>query len=287
MFRQVSILAPGLLGASLGWAVRNRRVAERVTVWARREATREACRGLQWCDAVYSDPVEACGGADLVVVCAPVGAIAGLVRQVVPQLADESLVTDVGSTKLEICRALAEGKAATHFVGSHPMAGSEKSGLWNADPDLFEGRTCMVTPLPTHAEASVDRIEAFWRALGMKVQRVSPDEHDAIVAAVSHLPHALASVLAAHLGRKKPDLACFAGAGLADTTRIAAGNPEIWMDIFRQNRTAVLESLKHFGKDLERMIEMLELSSEEPLRQLLNDGRAFRENLEKVRGENE
>ncbi|MCC5835322.1 MAG: prephenate dehydrogenase/arogenate dehydrogenase family protein [Opitutales bacterium] len=281
MFKQITIIAPGLLGASLGAAAQARQLADRIVVWARREETREQCRHLAWCDAVYAEVEAAASEAEIVVICAPVEAIPPLARAAAAAMVSGGLITDVGSTKAEICRELVGTLPdGVEFVGSHPMAGSEKSGLEHADPDLFNGRCCLVTPAEGNSESAQRRTEAFWRAVGMDVHALEPTEHDQVVAELSHLPHVAASVLAAYLGRNPDSWRAFAGAGLRDTTRIAAGSVPMWMDILHQNRSAILQSLDGFKKELNAFTKALEAEDETRLREVLESGKSFRRSLD-------
>jgi len=200
VFEQLTILAPGLLGASLGLAARYYALAGRVHVWARRAESRLACQEADWCDGAFADPLEAVGGSDLVVVCTPVDQIVAMTRRIAPGLRQGALVTDVGSTKSRICRLCAHAApTGTVFVGSHPMAGSEKSGMQHARADLFRGRACLVTPLEETPAGAVEQVAGFWRALGMEVTSMSPEKHDEIVAHISHLPHKLVEAFRATL----------------------------------------------------------------------------------------
>lgn len=283
MFGQLTIIAPGLLGASLGAAVFQRKIAREIVVWARREETRRICVETDWCTRAEETVAGAAKGADLVVVCAPVSAIPGLVGECLPVLSADALITDVGSTKAAICGEIArQFPHETRFIGSHPMAGSEKSGLEYADADLFVDRCCMVTrgQAGDAGGEAEGRIVRFWESVGMKVAMVEPEEHDMIVAQISHLPHALASVLAAQLARKPEAWRLFCGAGLRDTTRIAAGNPDMWMDIFEQNREPVVAALKEFHGEIGEFIRKLETSRNSELRETLERGKIFREQLD-------
>lgn len=282
MFKQITIIAPGLLGASLGAAVRARKLAERVVIWARREETREQCLRLDWCDAVEADVGAAARGSALVVICAPVEAIPQLAKAAAATLSAGSLITDVGSTKAEICAALVGAlPGGVEFVGSHPMAGSEKSGLEHADAELFDGRCCLVTPAEGNTESAIGQVQAFWRAVGMETHLLNPKLHDQVVAELSHLPHVLASVLAAYLSRNPAEWRAFAGGGLRDTTRIAAGSVPMWMDILRQNREAILRSLDGFRADLDVFAEALKSADESQLKDVLESGQSFRKDLDR------
>ncbi len=254
MLENLVILAPGLLGGSVAKAARAHGVARRVTLWARRPEVRLALRGQPWCDAVADTPEAAAAGASLVVVAAPVDKIVELVSAIAPHLPAGAIVTDVGSVKGEICRL---GQAAlasrAHFVGSHPMAGSEKTGWEHAGAELFSKRACFVTPLPETDAAAAETVVKFWRDLGAEPVTVAPDAHDEIVAHISHLPQVLASALGAFLAQKNPAWRNFAGGGLRDTTRIAASDPQIWRAILDQNRDELLRALRQFQDELQAM----------------------------------
>ena len=280
VFKQMTILAPGLLGGSLGLAAHRLGLASRITVWARRAEVRLACSEAEWCAAAYADPCEAVSGSDFVVLCLPVDGIVPMAQRIVPALSNGTLVTDVGSTKSRICRLAARAMpAGVHFIGSHPMAGSEKSGLDHADAELFQARACLVTPIEDTVDAPLDALVAFWKALGMEVTTLSPERHDEIVAHISHLPHLLASVLASHLAAKPSGWQAFCGNGLRDTTRIAAGSPDIWRSIFEENRDELLRALDGFENELARLRSHLHNGEWAQVRHLLEKGRQFRGGL--------
>ena len=280
MFRQIAILGPGLLGASIMQAAKSRGLAGRLTAWSRREETREWCAGQPWCDAVFAAPEECVRGADLVVACVPVDRIGPVLAQVRPAMDADAVVTDVGSTKATVCRAAAAALSEEIFVGAHPMAGSEKSGAAHASPELFAGRVCFVTPTARSAEPVVARVEKFWEALGMRVVRETPEAHDRIVAQVSHLPHALAAALSALLAAQPGDCGRFAGQGLRDTTRVAGGDPELWRAIFQENRPAVLAALAAYQQVLQRLYAALAAEDMAAVTALLEDGRLWRRKLD-------
>ncbi len=248
---QLTILAPGLLGGSVARAARTHGVASRIVLWARRPESRLQLGAQPWCDAVADTANEAVRGAQLVVLAAPVDQIVPLARQIAPDLAAGALVTDVGSVKGEIARL---GHAAlaphAHFVGAHPMAGSEKTGWEHSTAGLFQHRTCFVTPLADTPPAATAAVVEFWHALGSEVVTVAPDQHDEIVAHISHLPQVIASSLCGFLAKKNPAWRNFAGGGLRDTTRIAASDPHIWRAILEQNRDEVLRALSGFEDEL-------------------------------------
>ncbi len=167
----------------------------------------------------------------------------------------------------------------SHFVGSHPMAGSEKSGLENADPELFKGRPCFVTPLTDTNEKAVEAVVRLWKELDMEVRTVTPEIHDEIVANISHLPHILATVLCTHLAEQKKDWRNYAGNGLKDTTRIAAGSPGIWKSIIEQNRDEILRSLEGLDDQVHRFRSALANEQYMEIANMLERGKAFRESL--------
>jgi len=247
----LTILAPGLLGGSVARAARAHGAAGRIVLWARRPESRLTLGEQPWCDAVADMPEAAVRGAQLVVIAAPVDRIVPLVRQIASHLDAGAIVTDVGSVKGEITRL---GHAAlaghAHFVGSHPMAGSEKTGWQHASAELFKGRTCFVTPLEQTDPRAVETVVRFWRDLGGEPVTLSPDTHDEIVAHISHLPQVLASSLCAFLTKKNPAWRNHAGGGLRDTTRIAASDPQLWRTILEQNRDEVLRALRQFEDEL-------------------------------------
>ncbi len=242
---QLTILAPGLIGGSVARSARARGVAGRIVIWARRPETRQAVAEAKLGDATAETPEEAVQGADFVVIAAPVDAIVPLTRQIAPHLKPGAIVTDVGSVKAEITRegqAALSGKGA-HFVGAHPMAGSEKTGWEYGNSTLFTGRTCFVTPGKHTDKKALKAVANFWSGLGGNVVTVDPEMHDQIVAHISHLPQVVASALGAFLSTQDPGWRDFAGGGLRDTTRIAASDPKLWRTILEQNRPEVLKAL--------------------------------------------
>lgn len=275
---KIAILAPGLLGGSVARAARANAAAGRIALWARRPETRLQLRGQPWCDDVADTPEAAVAGADLVVVAAPVDQIVPLVRRIAPALSAGACVTDVGSVKGEIARlgAAALGTHA-HFVGAHPMAGSEKTGWEHGTADLFRRRTCFVTPLPGTAPAATAAVAAFWHALGAEVVTVGADAHDEIVAHISHLPQAIATSLCVFLAGKDPAWRNYAGGGLRDTTRIAGSDAQIWRSIFEQNRDEVLRALGQFEEELHRFRTALANRDYVEIAARIERGKAYRD----------
>ena len=278
MFDQIAILAPGLLGASVARAARHYGAAQGLTLWARRPEVRLQLKDQPWCDRVADTPAEAVTGAALVIICAPVDQIVALVGQIAPALDPGAIVTDVGSVKGEICRqghkALAAGR---HFVGSHPMAGSEKTGWEHGRADLFKGRVTFVTPLPESDAKAAERVAAFWQALESDVATLEPDAHDEIVAHISHLPQVLASTLCASLARRDPKWRNFSGGGLRDTTRIAGSDPKLWKTILEQNRDEVLRAVRAYQEELHGMERALANRDWFEVQAILERGKAYRD----------
>ena len=249
---RLAILAPGLLGGSVARAARTHGSASRIVLWARRPEVRLKLREQPWCDAVTDTAEDAVRDAEFVVIAAPVDRIVPLTKQIASHLAPGAIVTDVGSVKGEIARlGHAALKDRAHFIGSHPMAGSEKTGWEHSTADLFARRTCFVTPLAESHEPAVETVVRFWRDLGGEPVTISPDQHDEIVAHISHLPQVLASGLCAFLARKNPAWKNFAGGGLRDTTRIAASDPQLWRTIIDQNRDEILRALRQYQDELQ------------------------------------
>jgi prephenate dehydrogenase len=278
VFEQLTVLAPGLIGGSVARAVRHRDLARRIVLWSRRPENRVRLRAQPWCDEVCDTPEAAVRGAQLVVVAAPVDKIVPLVETVAPHLAAGAIVTDVGSVKGEIARL---GHAAMRpgavFVGSHPMAGSEKSGWEHATETLFEGRVCFVTPLRESEARGVETVVRFWHELGAEVITVEPDAHDEIVAHISHLPQVIATTLCDYLAHRDAAWRNLAGGGLRDTTRIAASNPALWLEILRHNREEVLRALRQFQDELHGFQTALANRDFVEIRARLERGKAYRD----------
>ncbi len=278
MFDEIAILAPGLLGASVARAARHFGAARHTVLWARRAEVRLPLQEQPWCSRVADTPADAVRSAQLVVICTPVDQITALVRQIAPALAPGAIVTDVGSVKGEICRHSHQALAPRHtFVGSHPMAGSEKTGWEHGRADLFKGRATFVTPLPETDPKATERVAAFWRALESDVATVEPDVHDEIVAHISHLPQVLASTLCAALAKKDARWRNYAGGGLRDTTRIAGSDPKLWKSILAQNRDEVLRAVRAYQDELHGLERALANRDWFEVQAILERGRAYRE----------
>ncbi len=280
MFDQITILGTGLLGASTGMAAKARGACKRVHVWSRRAETRALASNEPWVDAVLDSPEAACEGSDLILLCTPVDTIVPLLRQISASIDAGAVVTDVGSTKSRICReAAALDLPNGCFVGSHPMAGSEQTGMAHAREDLLAGAACIVTPIEGTADEPVALLKEFWRQLGMVVHCLSPEQHDEAVAHISHLPHLLTSALCSFLAAKNPLWKGLAGSGLRDTTRIAAGDPDLWRAILGENREEVLTALQGLEVELQRFKSALAEGDGGRLTRQLERGKAYRDSL--------
>jgi prephenate dehydrogenase len=276
-FGTIAVVGVGLIGGSIAAAVRQRGVAGRIIGVGRSGARLDAARRTGLIDVAATDLVDA-AEADLVIVCTPVDRIAADVLSIAPALAAASLITDVGSTKGAICRdVFASLPPPVRFVGSHPLAGSEKGGWEHSDAALFEERVCVVTPVEETPPDVLDRVSAFWRALGLRVRCMTPEDHDRALAVTSHLPHLAASALASLLTEGEADLAA---TGFRDTTRIAAGDPDLWTAIFLQNGEPVVDQASLLIEQLREFQRAIRNGDEARIRQLLEEGRQGRKLLD-------
>ncbi|MDR3402937.1 MAG: prephenate dehydrogenase/arogenate dehydrogenase family protein [Chthoniobacter sp.] len=255
---RLAILGPGLLGGSIALAAR-RAGGFHVGVWARRAEAVAELEQRALAEVASTDLAAVVQEADIVVLAVPIGVMASLARQIAPLLPAGAVVTDVGSVKAPVVETLSGIFAGrTHFVGSHPMAGSEKAGLEAARAGLFDGAPCIVTPDSQSDAAAVATIHNFWQTLGGRVLELSPAAHDEIVALVSHFPHLLAAVLVNLVAEKNGAAFDFAGPGFRDTTRVASGPPEMWTEILRNNHTAVRASVEAMIEKLREIATLLD-----------------------------
>jgi prephenate dehydrogenase len=262
-WRKVTLIGVGLLGGSLGLALRQRRLADRVEGYVRRASSVEECERLGVVHRATLELTSAVENADLVVLCTPLAQMRPLVEQMRPALRPGAVVTDVGSAKTTVVRELEPllAEAGAQFLGSHPMAGAERMGVAAARPDLFQNAVCIVTPTAHTNPATVEQLVDLWHHLGMRPLRLTPELHDELVARCSHLPHLVAAVLAGLvLDPQYPkEQAFLAATGFRDTTRVASGSPEMWRDIVLANRDQLsaaiglyLDRLRHLQAAIER-----------------------------------
>jgi prephenate dehydrogenase len=255
-FRKITIIGMGLLGGSIGLAVKRRKLARQTAGFVRRRASLNDCERAGAVDFATTDLPAAVWDADLVILCTPLAQMRSRVREMLPALKRGAIVTDVGSVKASVVRELESlvQKSGAHFVGSHPMAGAEKTGVAAARADLFAGTVCIVTPTRKTSRAALTRVKQFWNAIGSRVLDLKPEIHDALVSRSSHLPHVVAATLASHvLNPVHPkQQAALCANGFRDTTRIASGSPEMWRDIALANRKNLDRSLDAFIADLQK-----------------------------------
>lgn len=281
----IAILGLGLMGASLAMALRQRGYAGRLVAYARKEQTRAEALERGIVDAAFDDPDAAVKDASLVVLCVPIRACAELAADFAPLLAAGTLVTDVGSTKGWICRQMAGILPPGVFVGSHPIAGSEKQGLQAASANLYAGALTVVTSHLDVSEEAARRVIGLWKSAGARTLRMDPDDHDRLLARTSHLPHVAAAALAKAIGRNCADeVGAFCGTGFYDSTRVASGSIAMWNDILQTNAAAVAEELRAFKIEVERVYDDLQAGRFAEVAAFLERARDAREELLKGRG---
>jgi cyclohexadieny/prephenate dehydrogenase len=255
LFERATLVGLGLIGSSLGWAMKRGGVAREIVGWDRDAAVRATALRLGFVDAAPDEAAEAARGADLVALCVPVGAMGAVAEAVAPGLSPGAIVTDVGSVKAAVVRAvlphLPEGAA---FVPAHPLAGTEHSGPEAGFATLFDGRWCIVTPAPGAPRRAVEKVREVWERCGANVDEMTPERHDLVLAVTSHTPHLIAYTMvgvADDMRRvTKSEVIKYSAAGFRDFTRIAASDPTMWRDVFLTNRDAVLEVLGRVSEDL-------------------------------------
>lgn len=258
MVRRLCIIGVGLIGGSLARAVRQAGAVERIVGCSRDAAHLEKARELGVVDEITTDPVQAVQDADVVVLGMPVGAMERVLEQIAPHLAPGCALTDVGSTKASVvaaARRVFGDDLPGGFVPGHPIAGTEKSGVEASFPELFRQRRVVLTPLPSSAPDAVETVRHLWQAAGAVVESMTPEHHDEVFAATSHLPHVLAYSLVDTLARldEKVEIFRYAAGGFRDFTRIASSDPAMWHDICLANREALLKVMDLFEQDLRRV----------------------------------
>jgi prephenate dehydrogenase len=282
LFRKITILGVGLLGGSIGLAVRRRKLARQTAGFVRRAASLKDCEKAGVADFATTDLLAAVWDADLVILCASLGQMHLLAGRMLPALKPGVIVTDVGSVKAGVVRELETllATSGAHFVGSHPMAGAEKTGVSAARADLFVNTVCVLTPTKKTNQAALKKVEQFWRAIGSRVLRLTPEIHDALVSRSSHLPHIIAATLASQVlnpAQPKPQAALCAN-GFRDTTRIASGSPEMWRDIALANRKNLAKSLDAFIADLQKFRRVLKKADAEAIATFFETAKKRRDN---------
>jgi prephenate dehydrogenase len=280
---RLSIIGVGLLGGSIGMAVKSAITDCEMVGYGHRKETLERAVQVGAIDRGTGDLKSAVTEADLIILCTPVGLLAEMLRGISGFLRPGAIVTDVGSTKASVAAAAAEIlPIEAQFVGSHPMAGSEKRGVEFARADLFRNALCIVTPDQHTPASAVEDVEGFWRMLGMHTCRMTPADHDRALAEVSHLPHALAAAL---VTMQSPEAMALAGKGFLDTTRIAGGDGGLWRDIFLDNAPNLKTAIATLRGQLDALETLMEPGKAEELRTWLDAAAAKRQALlqEKLR----
>jgi cyclohexadieny/prephenate dehydrogenase len=284
LFNRVALIGFGLIGGSIARAARAQGLAGEIVTTARSEKTRARVAELGIVDAVLATNAEAVRDADLVILCIPVGACGPVAQEIAPHLKPGAIVSDVGSVKGAIVREMAPHLPANvHFVPAHPVAGTEHSGPDSGFAELFINRWCILTPPEGTDAAATERLRAFWAGMGARVEIMTPDHHDLVLAITSHLPHLIAYTIVSTATDLEEDLKseviAFSAGGFRDFTRIAASDPVMWRDIFLRNREAVLEMLQRFSEDLTALQRAIRWGEADTLEERFTRTRAIRRSI--------
>lgn len=279
-FNKITIIGVGLIGGSIGLAVKKRRLAKEVVGVFRRASTLRRAIKRGAIDRGAMDIRSGVNGSDLVVIATPVSLIPGIASEVIRNAEDGCIITDAGSTKCWIVNAVekmvSRGRRRVYFVGSHPMAGSEKAGVEAAYPELLKSAACIVTRTKRTDGRALRVVSGFWKALGARVSIMSPAAHDRRVSFISHLPHIVAFSLAGSVDTA--DLK-YAAEGFRDTTRVASSDPGLWVDIFLTNRIDILASSRAFEKNLKKILAAIKNGDRAETAKLLARAKAKRDKL--------
>jgi len=284
MFERIALIGIGLIGSSISHAARRAGLAGEIVGSARTPATVETAMRLGLIEQGFVRAAEAAQDADLVILCVPVGLCGAIAKEISRSLKPGAILTDVGSVKAAIVNDVRPHvPAGVHFIAGHPIAGTEQSGPESGFAELFDGRWCILTPEPGTDEKALAKLQAFWEALGSKVEIMSPEHHDLVLAITSHVPHLIAYNIvntAAHLERvTDSEVIKFSAGGFRDFTRIAASDPTMWRDVFLNNKEAVLDMLGRFTEDLAVLQRAIRFGDGETLHRLFADARAIRRNI--------
>jgi cyclohexadieny/prephenate dehydrogenase len=283
-FQKVALIGIGLIGSSISHAMRRANLAGKITVSARTAATRETARRLELADEVYEHAADAVRGADLVILCTPVGTFGALAAEIAPHLEPGAILTDAGSVKTAVVRDIGPHMPeGVHFIPGHPIAGTEFSGPEAGFAELFDGRWTILTPLPGADEAAVAKLKAFWEACGAQVEIMDAQHHDLVLAVTSHVPHLIAYNIVGTVNDlervTEKEVIKFSASGFRDFTRIAASDPTMWRDIFMNNKEAVLEILGRFTEDLASLQKAIRWGDGDTLFNLFTRTRAIRRGI--------
>ncbi|MCL4765205.1 MAG: prephenate/arogenate dehydrogenase family protein [Hyphomicrobiaceae bacterium] len=284
MFQRVALIGIGLIGSSISHALRRRGLAGSIVGSAKSEATRATALRLGLVERAYASPADAVEGADLVVLCVPLGVYGEIVREIAPHLAPGAILTDVGSVKGAAIRDVAPHvPPGVHFIPGHPIAGTEHSGPEAGFAELFDNRWCVLTPPEGADPRAVARLQRLWQALGSNVELMGAEHHDLVLAITSHVPHLIAYNIvntAAHLERvTDSEVIKFSAGGFRDFTRIASSDPTMWRDVFLNNKEAVLEMLGRFSEDLTALQRAIRYGDGRTLFELFSAARTVRRGI--------
>ncbi len=282
-FQRVAIIGLGLLGGSTGLAVRHYLPGVDTTGWDADPETRSRAAERGLVAQVFDSAAEAVAGADLVILCVPVGAMADAATAIAPGLSPDALISDVGSSKQAVAKALAEALPGLAVIPAHPVAGTERSGPDAGFASLFQQRWCIITPPADADAAKVAALSTFWEALGAKVELMDAAHHDLVLAVTSHLPHLIAYTIVGTAddleGVTQSEVIKYSAGGFRDFTRIAASDPTMWRDVFLSNKDAVLEMLQRFTEDLTALQRSIRLGDGDALYQHFARTRAIRRSI--------
>jgi cyclohexadieny/prephenate dehydrogenase len=286
-FNKIALIGFGLIGGSIARGARAQGLAKAIVTTARSEKTRARVRELGIVDAVVESNIEAVQGADLVILCIPVGACGPVAQEIGSRLAPGAIVSDVGSVKGAVVRDMAPHlPASAHFVPAHPVAGTEHSGPDSGFAELFINRWCILTPPEGTDAAATEKLRAFWAALGARVEIMTPDHHDLVLAITSHLPHLIAYTIVGTAEELQQvtssEVIKFSAGGFRDFTRIAASDPTMWRDVFLNNKDAVLEMLGTFNEDLSKLTRAIRRGDGEALFEHFARTRAIRRGIVEI-----
>ncbi len=284
LFETVALIGLGLIGSSLARVMKREGLARKIIGCARSEENRALACKLGFVDRVEADAAKAVEGADLVVICTPIGAYRTVVETIAPHLKKGAILSDVGSVKEAVLRDLsALVPTGVHFVPAHPVAGTEHSGPEAGFDTLFEGRWCVLTPAEGTASEAVARVAELWRRAGSQVEIMDAAHHDKVMAITSHLPHLIAYTIVGTAtdleSSERAEVVKFSASGFRDFTRIAASDPVMWRDIFLNNQDAVLEMLGRFTEDLTALQRAIRWGDGEALEELFTRAQAIRRSI--------
>jgi cyclohexadieny/prephenate dehydrogenase len=284
LFRRLALIGVGLIGSSIARAARAENLVGTIVATARSAQTRRRVMELGIADQVVETNAAAVEGADLVIICIPVGQCGVAAREIAPHLAPQAIVSDVGSVKAQVLRDMAPHlPSGVHFVPAHPVAGTEYSGPDAGFAELFVGRWCILTPPESADAGAVKRLSSFWSGLGAKVATMSAEHHDLVLAITSHVPHLIAYTIVGTADDlsavTRSEVLQYSAGGFRDFTRIAASDPTMWRDVFLANKTGVLEMLRRFNRDLVTLTNAIETADGDTLFNLFTRTRAIRRGI--------